>query len=429
MSPGRVAALSSTRRLWPSLELRGIESLLLPKGYRLLPLVRQRYEFELASVEARVLSPEEVIRRSAYIMSVNGCLTNLFKIAQAAPSQVSPDASETRKRFFEANRFAVGYATHGLFPYRGKFHPQMIRAIINVIGMKPGELLLDPMVGSGTTSVEASLMGIRSIGIELNPFTVFMSKAKLSALDMDTHSFPLLLENADQVFLFLADGRLGGDFIEIFEKTPELFDLVRLCYLDALGYARRRKTRTASQLFPDLLRRYLDAVASFNVVRRELNLDLGEWHIYEGDARALSLGATVDGIVFSPPYSFALDYIENDRSQLEYLGVNVEALKKNMVGLREEDGEGKDRVSARVEPYFQDMLQILGQCHRVLKSGRFCVVIIGSNTRQTGGIRLEEKLTRLASQVGFVLSYHMVRDIEGIRNTMLEEHVLFFGKP
>ena len=96
----------------------------------------------------------------------------------------------------------MAYATHGLFPYRGKFHPQMIKAIINIIGVKPGETILDPMMGSGTTLVEASLMGIHAMGIELNPFTALMSKVKLSALQVDTEPFPILLQEADKIFRF-----------------------------------------------------------------------------------------------------------------------------------------------------------------------------------------------------------------------------------
>lgn len=88
--------------LWPTLSLRDLETLLLPKGYTLLPLVRQKYEFELAAAEAKVLTPREVIERGAYFMSVGGQLTHHYRIAQAAPLQVSPDASETRKMFFES---------------------------------------------------------------------------------------------------------------------------------------------------------------------------------------------------------------------------------------------------------------------------------------------------------------------------------------
>ena len=61
-----------------------------------------------------------------------------------------PDYSSSRlKSFFQKNIFRTGYATHGLFPYRGKFHPQMIRGIINIMGLKPGDTVLDPTMDQG----------------------------------------------------------------------------------------------------------------------------------------------------------------------------------------------------------------------------------------------------------------------------------------
>jgi len=333
--------------------------------------------------------------------------------------------------FFESNRYSVAYATHGLFPYRGKFHPQLIKAIINIIGVKPKEILLDPMMGSGTTLVEAVLMGIHAIGIELNPFTALMSKVKLSALDIPTDPFPILLGEAEKIFKFFAGEKVWGSFRKVFEEIPSLRELALLSYLDTLGYARRRKTKTARELFPALLKRYLEAVEAFNRVREELGIQLGSWMVFQSDARAMPLeDESVDGIIFSPPYSFALDYVENDRIQLEYLGVEIATLKRGMVGLRQEEEapKAKKDVTGRIELYFKDMAQIFQECARVLKKGRYCVVVIGSNTQQTGGVRLEHEFIRLATDAHLPLNHQMVREIEGIRNTMKEEHVLFFWR-
>ena len=43
--------------------------------------------------------------------------------------------------------------------------------------------------------------------------------------------------------------------------------------------------------------------------------------------------ASIDGIVFSPPYSFAIDYLKNDAFHLNYLGVDSETLKNSMICL------------------------------------------------------------------------------------------------
>jgi len=52
------------------------------------------------------------------------------------------------------------YAFHNLYPYKGKFYPRVVRTLINAFKLNNDSLLLDPFNGSGTTTHEASLMGI-----------------------------------------------------------------------------------------------------------------------------------------------------------------------------------------------------------------------------------------------------------------------------
>src|SRR3989454_6990066 len=164
-----------------------IDALFGPK-YELLPQVSQRYEIDLAYGETQSLSDDELVDRSAYLYKADGRVTNHYQICQHRPVQVDPDLKH-RQNFFDANAYGVGYATHGLFPYRGKFHPQMIKGIMNIIGLRPGDTVLDPMSGSGTTLIEASVIGVNSIGVELSPFACLMTRAKLAGLQMDCSGF------------------------------------------------------------------------------------------------------------------------------------------------------------------------------------------------------------------------------------------------
>jgi hypothetical protein len=123
--------------------------------YELLPQVSQRYEIDLAYGETQSLNDEELVKRSAYLHKVDGRITHHYQICQHRPVQVDPDLKH-RQNFFDANAYGVGYATHGLFPYRGKFHPQMIKGIMNIIGLKPGDVVLDPMAGCGSKVFESN---------------------------------------------------------------------------------------------------------------------------------------------------------------------------------------------------------------------------------------------------------------------------------
>src|SRR4051794_39120016 len=57
---------------------------------------------------------------------------------------------------------------HGLHPYPAKFVPALPRILIELLS-EPGDLIMDPFVGSGTALVEALLLGRRAIGGDLNP--------------------------------------------------------------------------------------------------------------------------------------------------------------------------------------------------------------------------------------------------------------------
>ncbi|HML74907.1 MAG TPA: site-specific DNA-methyltransferase, partial [Anaerohalosphaeraceae bacterium] len=62
------------------------------------------------------------------------------------------------------------WATHNN-KYRGNFAPQLARNIIEMYS-EPGEVVLDPMAGGGTTLIEAKLLGRRFIGADINPSAV-----------------------------------------------------------------------------------------------------------------------------------------------------------------------------------------------------------------------------------------------------------------
>src|SRR4030095_6800220 len=60
---------------------------------------------------------------------------------------------------FNRTRSVNQYLTHWIYPYRGKFHPQMVRALLNILGVRPGMKVLEPYLGSGTAALEPSLLG------------------------------------------------------------------------------------------------------------------------------------------------------------------------------------------------------------------------------------------------------------------------------
>ena len=73
------------------------------------------------------------------------------------------------------------YLTHGIHPYPAKFVPQIPGAIIDAYS-KPGDTILDPFCGSGTTLLESIIRGRNALGIDINPIATLISRAKVTPL-------------------------------------------------------------------------------------------------------------------------------------------------------------------------------------------------------------------------------------------------------
>jgi hypothetical protein len=86
-----------------------------------------------------------------------------------------------RQRRFKFDPESVGRLTHHLFRFPAKFHPPVVRQLIQDY-TEEGETILDPFCGSGTLLVEASVLGRNSIGIDIDPLSVFVTNVKVHAL-------------------------------------------------------------------------------------------------------------------------------------------------------------------------------------------------------------------------------------------------------
>lgn len=71
--------------------------------------------------------------------------------------------------------------THGLHKYPAKFFPELPRWLIKRYSHEK-DRILDPFSGSGTTNVEALLSQRNSVGIDVDPFSRFISKVKVTPL-------------------------------------------------------------------------------------------------------------------------------------------------------------------------------------------------------------------------------------------------------
>lgn len=266
------------------------------------------------------------------------------------------------------NRRSLRYATHGIHEYRGKFFPQLVRALMNIAQLEENAVVVDPMCGSGTALVEARLSGRGSYGIDMNPLSVFITDVKCQVLELDptilieayrkldeTVRAPLSclreprrfasLSIHDQSYLerwFSQQAILELDNIDEGINELPMATSVKDFYRVALSNILRRvswqkdedlrvRREEKSTLPGEVIQSFLEeaarstqTVAAFLAERGHTKL--GAYNVCEADARQAGgvlphLAGKVDAVITSPPYATALPYIDTDRLSLIYLGL------------------------------------------------------------------------------------------------------------
>lgn len=256
-------------------------------------------------------------------------------------------------------RSTTSQLAHDLHYYKAKFFPRMARSLLNICaerGGGPSHRVLDTFAGSGTALLESSLLGMPSVGTDLDPLSVLIARAKLdtfhissAALAAEAARFPRgripapalrprgtaeaavsdgtgalifpqwLLRNRKMTVSLAAE--LADEIVAtraaVESATPELRPLLRVLLSDAIARKVRlrflgtgvgrfslnvRKTPLA-QTISDALRRYALAAASREWLEETLRLRPAEAQVVVADARRTELDASsFDVLVTSPPY-------------------------------------------------------------------------------------------------------------------------------
>lgn len=77
------------------------------------------------------------------------------------------------------------YSLHSMLPrhrwylYKEGFSTHFVREAIESSQLVSNDVILDPFNGSGTTTLTAASLGIKAVGIEVNPFTSFLAATKM----------------------------------------------------------------------------------------------------------------------------------------------------------------------------------------------------------------------------------------------------------
>lgn len=358
---------------------------------------------------------------------------------------ISPDELRNPKRVaetFESIDWSftnddTGFLTHDLHPYPAKFIPQIPGYCVAKLSL-PGELVFDPFGGSGTTALEAIRMGRRALSTDANAVGTLIGRVKTSNLDRtaakEIHAIrssfatrladlpqpgSLCNENADCVpdipnidkwFPITSRGELAAIRSRIAklknEKARDLTSLAlsRITLAVSFQDSETRyssKPRNISQ--GETIKRFLSALNTIvrNVMQTQPALRYGVCDFLTTDARDLNQTRykpdSVDLIVTSPPYGNANDYHLYHRFRLLWLGHDPRHLGRIEIGshLRHQ------KESSGFDAYLAEMEQSLSGMYRLLRPGRYAVLVVGDAIYNKVLYPVAKALSNTAENIGF----------------------------
>ncbi|MGD0159796.1 MAG: hypothetical protein ABSB89_05805 [Candidatus Bathyarchaeia archaeon] len=343
-------------------------------NYVLLRFITNQYFLEKSQYISKLSRNEEEAKNNA-----ESLLSFLTGKLDRIPATETMQIGKRLEDYFSIREEPSLYLTHYMHPYKGKFHPKMVRAFLNYAFPKSVGMVMDNFAGCGTLLVEATLMGLDSTGIDINPLSALMCNVKCDSLyipvaelrkNMDGYlrdlssnllsyesqssgSSLLVPPSYEKETVEKRKNSLPAKLISVFSepktidhvivaheliknvKNEKIRDFLLLALSGAISDLARRRKGKLLDVLQDRLRNLYLRIYIFDKLNQVVKIKLGKSRTYAADTRDMTMveNESIDAIVNSPPYSTALDYIKNDYPQLILLELtDIPRLETNMIG-------------------------------------------------------------------------------------------------
>mgnify|MGYP000901323238 CR=1 FL=1 len=268
---------------------------------------------------------------------------------------------------------------------------------------------------------------INSIGFDLSPLCVLQSNVKINSTGSLSQIKSLREQAIDSFDLSISSNNIMEGLTSPYSSFLESIDDVNTMNFFKLAQllAISEKVRRNRKFLPSFVKNLDKMISSLNDYVHAidtLDLNLGKPDVRKADARKLPLvDKSIDGIVTSPPYSIALDYVSNDAHSLKALGHDLDDLRSLLIGVR---GKGSQKIST----YNEDMIKCFSEMYRVLRQGKYCAIVIGDATYQNSKINTIDFTINECKKLGFTLVQNLNKTIFGLYNVMQTDNTLIFLK-
>ncbi|MCS1384399.1 DNA methyltransferase [Lysinibacillus sphaericus] len=320
------------------------------------------------------------------------------------------------------------YLTHGLHSYPAKYIPQLPEAVI-MEHTNERNTVLDPFCGSGTTLLEASLKGRKSIGVDSNPIAALVSKVKTTPLnhkeidrlyeiidyiknvqEVEEKAIPNV-PNINHWFQQNMVKELSWlkDFIS-HENSTNLKDFLRVIFSSIIvsvsnqesdtRYAAKEKNLPDGYALKRFVTKLKTSIKSIEELSTIENVKRNPPKIFNLDSREVNSDHipdnSVDLVVTSPPYANSYDYYLYHKLRMSWLGYDFVEVKEAEIGSRNEHSSRKQPVQS----YIDKMIPVMKNVARVLKPNKLAYFFIGDSIISGEYINMKDVYIELGKQSG-----------------------------
>lgn len=361
---------------------------------------------------------------------------------------------------------------HKWFYFPHSFSPQLVDMLVENWHLESDAVLVDPFVGAGTTLRTLQARGMRAIGADISPLSVFISNVKIRVYDPAAirdaiRSICASLQQQDKAPEINRTQRLQKAFTDdefvtltrlrqaIFEQEQPQRDLLLLALLSVQqnisravpdgGWFRWIERPPAADSIWPAFQQYVESMLSDIANQTPVR---GLCAAYQHDARQLKslqqqvpqLQAGCQAIITSPPYPnrhdytrvFQIELLTLGMSETEIFTLRYESLRSNVEArppadplpafsppqrledaLAELPDDADPRIPALIRGYFQDMKAVLASAHHVLTPQGYIALVVG-NVRYAGVvIPVDEILLTLGEEIGYIPQTSWVARLRG----------------
>lgn len=392
----------------------------------------------------------------------NESAVDKFLVAQFSANEFAKETERQRlERHYAAklcitdkfSRQSVSYqlskkdALHSWLKYKEGFSASLVSILLEEMGAQPGDLVMDPFMGSGTTALVCHLKGIDSIGFDIMPISAVSIKAKANVMKYDLAQLDRLIRDVEYLdvpssydkrtpYIAITDTAYP-DYTERFlqyitewneasQYSSDLKNLLTLCIINSLeriSYttksgqylswdSRSKKVISANKQRAETGRNLLPLHHVREVIPEAKETILSELYHVRRDIELIQAqsedtnSSTINfvensvlyelpkmqndilkGVITSPPYCNRYDYTRTYALELVYLGLGEDEVRKMRQTLLSCTVESKSKIE-QLKDYYESIgcIERFNYiCHTIQENKAFCEIMDALHKRNANG--------------------------------------------